>query len=122
VGAPALADTHRPDAWALARPGDDAGAPDAAAPGRTLLGLRALRPPLPARVVAPRGTPERVESALARGAVLRCAGPWRTTGHWWSEGVRFAFDHYDVQTADGWVVRLRFDWIARAWQIDGVYD
>ena len=84
--------------------------------------MRALRPPVPAQVRAPHGTPEAVWSALARGDVVHCAGPWRTTGRWWNEETRYAFDHFDVQTDDGWVVRLRHDWVARSWQIDGVYD
>jgi protein ImuB len=124
VGAPAVADSHRPDAFAL-RPFAQAraGAPpprrETAAP---VLAVRALRPPLPARVRAPGGIPAWIESALARGEVVRVAGPWRTTGHWWSEEERFAFDHFDVQTADGLVVRLRFDHRERRWQIDGLYD
>ena len=59
---------------------------------------------------------------LANGEVTRCAGPWRTTGGWWSREERFAFDHFDVQTSDGLVVRLRRDLITGCWQIDAVYD
>lgn len=128
VGAPAVAELHRPDAFALERfrpqPRDPAPPPDpdaADARREPVLGLRALRPPLPAQVRAPRGVPEWIRSALANGEVLRCAGPWRTTGHWWCE-ERYAFDHYDVQTADGLVVRVRYDWVARRWEIDGLYD
>ena len=122
VGAPGVADEHRPDAYAVHPFVPPAGAsPPPAAPG-PVLAVRALRPPVPAQVRAPHGTPEWIASGLARGDVVRCAGPWRTTGHWWNEEARYAFDHFDVQTADGWVVRLRHDWIARSWQIDGIYD
>jgi protein ImuB len=62
-----------------------------------------------------------VQSALANGEVVRCAGPWRTTGQWWSD-ARYAFDHYDVQTSDGNVVRLRRDLLRERWEIDGVFD
>ena len=129
VGAPAIADDHRPDAYAVSEfalhrhgPGPSS-APHSgdAQPTRTLA-VRALRPPVPAQVRAPHGTPEAVYSALARGDVVCCAGPWRTTGRWWNEENRYAFDHFDVQTSDGWVVRLRHDWTDRGWQIDGVYD
>lgn len=125
VGAPAVADTHRPDAFALRpfRPPDTRGDPRPRPPAASgALALRALRPPVPARVQRRRGVPARVRSALANGEVVGCAGPWRTTGHWWSEEERFAFDHWDVQTADGFVVRLRFDHRARRWEIDAVYD
>jgi hypothetical protein len=73
-------------------------------------------------VHAPRGRPERVRSAVASGEVLGAAGPWRTSGAWWSEEERFAFDHFDVLTSDGTVARLRFDRLRRAWEIDAVYD
>jgi hypothetical protein len=54
--------------------------------------------------------------------VVVAAGPWRTTGYWWSEEERFALDHFDLQVSDGSVIRLGFDWIKRSWQIDGIYD
>jgi protein ImuB len=127
VGAPALADDHHPGAYAVApfrAPGPRAapapGGADAA-PGPALA-LRALRPPLPARVRVAGGRPAWLASALANGAVERAAGPWRTSGRWWAAEERFAFDHYDVATADGWVVRLRLDLLHRRWEIDGVYD
>ena len=84
--------------------------------------LRALRPPLNAEVRVIGGKPSFVRSAAARGDVVRVAGPWRTTGYWWSKNERFALDHFDIQISDGSVVRLCYDWIKRAWQIDGLYD
>ncbi len=128
VGAPAVADDHRPEAYAV-RDFVTEQKPHKGPPQQTTvtttprsLAIRALRPPVPAQVRAPHGTPETVFSALARGDVVRCAGPWRTTGHWWNEEERYAYDHFDVQTSDGWVIRLRRDWIGRHWAIDGVYD
>jgi protein ImuB len=164
VGAPALANAHRPDAFALTpfvlvrgerkargassaerqRPALRAGRappePNAHASiesaatsqrseprtGANLVAphapaVRALRPPLAASVRSARGAPQWVQSALANGEVLRCAGPWRTTGQWWSE-ERYAFDHYDVATDDGAVFRLRRDLLHERWEIDGVFD
>ncbi len=123
VGAPAVADDHRPDAYEVAafRP-SQAGASEPPDPTRPHLALRALRPPVRAQVDAPGGQPRRIRSPLANGDVVHCAGPWRTTGRWWSEGERYAFDHYDVQTRDGWVFRLRCDHVGRCWSIDAVYD
>ncbi len=134
VGAPALADAHRPDAFAMApfsltSLGSASlraplrGAGGTASDGARSLGLavRARRPPLAASVRCARGAPHWVQSALANGEVLRCAGPWRTTGQWWSES-RYAFDHFDVQTADGSVFRLRRDLLREHWEIDAVFD
>jgi hypothetical protein len=50
------------------------------------------------------------------------AGPWRTTGGWWSPERRFAFDSFDARTGDGNVIRLRFDLMHGIWQVDAVYD
>ena len=123
VGAPALADDHRPDAYRiepfrLPRPRASGGARLRANPRACVPCARRV----PARVRAAGGRPIWLESALANGRVERCSGPWRTSGRWWSESERFAFDHFDVATADGWVVRLRLDLLARRWEIDGVYD
>jgi protein ImuB len=129
IGAPVVSDSHRPDAYAMGAfaPSPSAGAlardGDAHAElSRGFLAVRALRPPVPAQVHASLGSPEWICSAVANGEVTRCAGPWRTTGGWWSREERFAFDHFDVQTSDGLVVRLRLDLITGCWQIDAVYD
>jgi protein ImuB len=123
VGAPAVPDDHHPDAHAqavFAPAARDAAA--SAQAGTFLLALRVLRPAAAAEVRVRAGHPTWIRSAVCNGRVLRSAGPWRTTGGWWSREGRFAFDHYDVQTEDGTVSRLRFDHVARSWQIDGVYD
>ncbi|MEZ4332805.1 MAG: DNA polymerase Y family protein [Myxococcota bacterium] len=139
VGSPAVLDEHRPDAFTL-RPFSGRAVstltppPNAPAPPRhrgpeppstpttSRLTLRAIRPPAPAEVRVSGGRPVFLRSAVARGEILEVAGPWRTTGAWWSETGHFAFDHYDVQTSDGSVLRLRFDWRQNQWQVDGLYD
>ena len=88
----------------------------------TPLGLRAIRPPLRAEVRLRRGRPASLRSTLSTGTIRRAAGPWRTTGLWWSTSSHFALDHYDIQMQDGSLLRLCFDWKAKRWQIDGLYD
>ena len=123
VGTPAVADSHRPGAWALASFAPASlTAPPRAGPGPEQLAVRALRPPVPAEVRVVAGRPAFVRSAVANGSVTDAAGPWRTTGAWWSEEERFAFDHFDVWTRDGTVCRLRLDRVERRWEIDAVYD
>ena len=122
VGAPAAADAHHPDTYHL-QPFDPPGPDGASSPAvPNGCALRALRPPLRAWVEQRGGHPVRVRSAVANGRVQGCAGPWRTSGGWWSPEERFAFESFDVRTEDGVVVRLRFDALRREWQIDGVYD
>jgi protein ImuB len=120
VGAPRRFDEWRPDAFGLA-PFAPPAASATPAP-RAGPALRALRPPLPAQVRVRGGRPGELRSALANGRVLCAAGPWRTSGAWWSPERRFEFDHYDVETEDGLAVRLRLDRLAGRWEIDGVYD
>jgi protein ImuB len=122
VGAPEVSDDHRPGAWALRpfRPPRSGPEPGNGGPTPSLA-VRALRPPVSARVRVRQGSPEWIESAVARGRVVHASGPWRTTGRWWSEG-RYALDHYDVQVEDGTVLRLAFDFVGRTWHIDALYD
>ncbi len=49
--------------------------------------LRRCRQPVPARVAVSDGRPVRVTTdrrEFTGGAVLHCAGPWRTSGEWWA--------------------------------------
>ncbi|MCL4684423.1 hypothetical protein KJ059_06675 [Myxococcota bacterium] len=132
IGTPHVPEDPRPGAFGLrpfpqdslsrpaaAQPANDAGA-DGFSPRS--LAVRAFRPPLPAEVRIRAGQPIWLRSALAHGDIVSCAGPWRTTGGWWSEDRRFAFDSFDVATSNGLLVRLRYDHIRRAWEIDALYD
>ncbi len=133
VGTPEVADTHHPSAFGLKpfQPPSDRSGPGRtqrdhtasdACPPPTQPAVRALRPPVPAAVRIDHGQPSFIRSAISNGHVVMIAGPWRTTGHWWSKEDRFAVDHFDVQMSDGAVVRLCFDWLQQVWQIDGIYD
>ena len=122
VGAPRVADDLHPDAFGLAPFGPGRADRSEAPPPAQLLALRMLRPPLPAEVRLSGGHPVQVRSAIANGRVVSAAGPWRTTGRWWSKEQRFAYDHFDVQTSDGTVSRLRLDHVHQTWHVDAVYD
>jgi protein ImuB len=125
IGSPQVADDHRPDSFRMApfQPGAHRDAPPPSARTRPgTLAIRALRPPVTAQVRVARGLPAFVTSAIANGRVVQLAGPWRTTGSWWSREERFAYDSFDIQTSDGTVARLRLDHMRKLWQIDGVYD
>ncbi len=129
VGAPGIPDDHRPDGFSLRpfpatkrRSASFDGTDSRRIPRDPGLTLRALRPPLRAEVRIERGTPAFLRSAISRGEILHAAGPWRTTGYWWSHSRHFAVDHYDVQMGDGCLLRLCFDWRTKWWQVDGLYD
>ncbi len=133
IGHPAVADDHRPGAFDLWKPrwefatgptrGEGPAESASATPSSsTALALRNLRPPLPARVRLHGTQPTWLASSLGQGPIVHCAGPWRSSGGWWSDESRFAFDHFDVALETGILLRLRYDHRRRRWDIDGVYD
>jgi len=122
VGAPALEDTHRPNAISV-QP-FVASSPRHPPAGQPALTCRRFVPPLPAVVATLEGQPRHVEAAGVpgvRGPVVTCAGPWRTAGEWWTD-TAWACEEWDVALPDGAVYRLALDMATGAWTIDAVYD
>jgi protein ImuB len=141
IGAPALLDTHRPDAVALAayhphrepsplwgegrvrgervrgekKRGEKARSPE----NVPALALRRLRPPAPASVTLASGRPVAVRSARLTGRIVAGVGPWRVSGEWWSPRP-WLQDEWDVELADGTLCRLAHD--GSAWRVEGIYD
>jgi protein ImuB len=95
--------------------------------GHPSVALRRFRLPVPARVRVEgngHGRPVRVATdrrGLAGGAVERCAGPWRTTGEWWSD-TPWDRDEWDVTLGDGATYRIFRDRATEAWFLEGVVD
>ena len=54
------------------------------------------------------------------GSVVRCAGPWRSSGHWWADG--WNRDEWDVALSDGAVYRIFQNRDTEAWFIDAIVD
>jgi len=132
-GSPMLRDTHRPDGWCLA-PFSPASV-SKKVPGSThphAPVLRRFRPPIAVRVKVERGQPVHVEidrRGVPGGRVGQLAGPWRTSGAWWTSDPSTPLgagswdrDEWDVSFADGAVCRLYRDRVAGHWFIDGIID
>jgi len=120
VGWPELENTHRPDAFHLSRirlQSCPLGRPEA----YPTLALRFFRPPLKATVEAPGGRPVRVQASRLHGNVLALAGPWRTSGEWWTPGA-WDRDEFDVALSDGALYRIYFDRLREGWYVEGSYD
>jgi protein ImuB len=80
---------------------------------------------VPARVAVTDGRPVRVTTdrrGFAGGAVVQCAGPWRTSGAWWTEALPWNRDEWDVALNDGAVYRIFQDRVTDAWFIDAIVD
>ena len=58
-------------------------------------------------------------SEVAR--VVRCAGPWRSSGEWW-DTARWSREEWDVALDDTTLVRLVHDPLHATWYLDGAYD
>jgi len=131
VGSPVLLDTHRPRAFEMRRYG---GGFLAASPRRRVaaslplarslplsasLPLRTIRPPRPARVQMAAGQPVHVQADGVRGHVISSAGPWRTSGDWWTADP-WARDEWDVALSDGALYRIYSE--QGRWFVEGSYD
>ena len=127
VGAPAVVDSHDEREVAMA--------PFRVEPGRfsTALdhivaktALRRFRLPMAARVVTDRQAPAEVWPSARRlpgGRIVARAGPWRSSGRWWSlDGPAWDRDVWDIETAAGQVYRLSRDRRTSQWAIEGIVD
>jgi protein ImuB len=108
--------------------------------------LRRFRFPVPARVVVSEGRPVRVQTdrqGFSSGAIVQSAGPWRTSGNWWSASAReqsvelrrdhravavfdreggWDRDEWDVAMTDGTIYRLVVEREVGQWFLEGVID
>jgi protein ImuB len=118
VGSPELLDTHRPDAFRMV-PVGRALSPALRASNLPHLGFRIFRPPRAARVAVTSGRPGFIAAEGIRGKVLDVAGPWRTSGDWWTSDP-WSRDEWDIALSDGAVYRLYCE--PRGWFVEGSYD
>ncbi|MEZ5332401.1 MAG: DNA polymerase Y family protein [Thermoanaerobaculia bacterium] len=131
AGAPEAVDSHRPEGFRLA-PYAPPPPPQVAAqtrPGRGLLAVRTLRPPLPLEVLGddrPRSLRTTVGEETAKrpridGRVRVASGPWRLESDWWEE-TPARRDYWDVELAGGGLYRIFRDRASGEWFADGMYD
>ena len=126
AGCPELLDTHRPDAFRLKMPGDCHHCPKAPPLRRVdsgdsppYLSFRMYRPPRMARVTLASGQPSFLAAEGIRGRILERAGPWRTSGDWWT-GQAWSRDEWDIALSDGALYRIYCE--LRGWFVEGSYD
>ena len=152
VGSPEILDTHRPDAFRMnpftaggqpsvasqqnrqstigsqqCRYGQDA-PPGGGAPSSFFItALRVFRSPLAAVVTVREGRPVHVaspERPAMRGEVVWCAGPWRSSGEWWTEQP-WSRQEWDVavRNEEGVTLyRIYLDEVRSKWFVEGTYD
>jgi protein ImuB len=132
VGAPAQVDSYRPGAFdmhpfATAHRDDAPSGRESRRPVASA--LRRCRQPVPARVALAGGRPVRVSTdrrGFTDGAVVGCAGPWRSSGAWWAApspgSAPWNVDEWDVVLAAGPVYRIACDRDRDRWFITAVID
>ncbi len=124
VGSPQLLNTYRPDAFELAPldPLVGRNAHEGAKPEAILrLSMRLFRPALSAQVRVEGATPKLISATGVKGAVLRSAGPWKTSGEWWA-ATAWMHEEWDVALDDGALYRIFQDTQEKQWFVQGVYD
>ena len=124
AGVAQLIDTHRPSPFRLHT--KQPIAPDgrlrtSTRPGRAIqLAFRYFHPPLPAKVELDRSRPLRVAAPGIRGNIITYAGPWRSSGDWWTDHS-WDREEWDISLNDGGIYRMYRE-PAQAWFLEGAYD
>jgi protein ImuB len=115
VGIPELLDTHHPHPYHLITV-----QPQIVneSPVTNQQAFRYFRPPLPASIELDNNRPSRITAHGIQGKILNAAGPWRSSGNWWTT-TKWARDEWDITLTTG-LYRLYRD--ASAWFIEGTYD
>jgi protein ImuB len=84
-----------------------------------MVALRMFRPPRPARVTVAAHGPAYIAAENIRGKVIDLAGPWRTSGDWWTLDP-WLRDEWDLALSDGALYRVYCE--PRGWFVEGSYD
>lgn len=138
IGAPALLDTHRPDAFSIKRFTLQTNTDNrkrrkkkkqqAVIGNQLCLGFRMFRPPLRAIVEVEQGCPAQISAWSKQrsvyGKVVALAGPWRTSGDWWRD-EHWARDDWDVtleRQGQQSLYRIYRELQTEHWFVEGNYD
>ena len=122
IGSAVLIDTHRPGAFEMKRFEPETRGAEGAESAKGAV-LRRQRVPPAIRVSVEHGRPVYIAASkrsMPQGAVTLAAGPWRTSGGWWSGP--WSRDEWDVALRSGIVCRIYQDRTTERWFLDGIYD
>ncbi len=138
VGSPALVDSHRSGASVMTRyapdgangvkgadgaNGADANGANGASSAHAV--LRRERRSVILSVSVERGRPVHIAASrrgIPSGAIVDAAGPWRTSGEWWTPDQQWSRNEWDVALKSGAVCRVYQDRTTQRWFFEGFYD
>jgi protein ImuB len=115
VGLPELLNTHHPHPYRLV-PGPPTPNPQSRRTDQHA--FRYFKPPLRATIDLINNRPARLSAPGIHGKVLNAAGPWRTSGDWWTT-TAWNRDEWDIALSNGSLYRIYSD---PHWFIEGSYD
>ena len=120
VGVAELLNTHRPAPFRLVSQQPEITQFPLIKDPAICIAFRYFQPSIQAQVELKGEHPIRLAAGSIRGNVITDAGPWRTSGDWWT-GDSWDRDEWDVSLNDGGVYRI-FRNRDGAWFIEGTYD
>jgi len=97
-------------------------------PDRERSVLRRQRTSVALRVSCEQGRPVHIAASrrgIPYGGITEAAGPWRTSGGWWTSsraGAGWNRDEWDVALKSGAVCRIYRDRSTEHWFLEGIYD
>jgi protein ImuB len=117
VGVPELVDTHHPHPYRLKSEQPQIGTSQQITDRQA---FRYFRPPITAKVELQHDRPARLIASGIHGKVLNAAGPWRTSGNWWTQAA-WDRDEWDITLTNGALYRIYCEPDQR-WFVEGCYD
>lgn len=117
VGVPILNDSYRPDDFHLAETFQPI-VPSTAPPTTYGLPLRRYRPAVQGSVQLKASRPTLLDSSIISGPILECAGPYRSSGHWW-DLEEWQIEEWDVKLEGG---LFRLSRLNHRWLVEGCYE
>lgn len=120
VGTPKLLDTHHPHPFSLSQDFPALTGGDHRRPPTDYQAFRYFRPPLIANVELQQARPARIAALGITGKISVAAGPWRTSGNWWTTAA-WNRDEWDIALMNGTLYRI-YQEQAAGWFVEGVYD
>jgi len=126
VGSPMILDSHKPDSFAVSSASIDS-IPSQYRKSRSApcIALRIYRPAFSATVEVSNDRPVAVSFSKKHLRVVAASGPWRSSGHWWSDSQAWTRDEWDIalRTKEGiGLYRIYFDLIQEKWFVEGMFD
>ncbi len=118
VGIPELLNTHHPHPFRMStnQPRIASTQPIVA----SHQALRYCRPPIPATVELASHRPAHIAASCITGKILNAAGPWRTSGDWWTTQP-WNRDEWDITLTNGALYRVYRE-PDQHWFVEGSYD